>query len=803
MIFSKSGPSIDSKKFVFFTFLCYLTLFIFIFPDVVFYGATFTERDILRFYFPVWNFAVQMIKSGAVPLWNPYNSFGAPFLADIQTCVFYPLSALLYLPDYAWAFNFYILLHLALAGVFCCIWMKECGASYEASFVSGLAYGLGGYVMSAISLTISLATLVYFPLVLLTLRRSLRSDYFFWKAMTGILLMVQYLAGDPAVFFATMVVLTLFVLYRTAAESALRRKIFLKYAFDLLKIVAVFLGLSAFHTLLFFEFLMRSNRSVMGYGQVTLWSMQYNDLISIFFPYFSDISLVFMDYWSRQSWLENAYAGITVLMLAGASLKGVKKNNLIGYHVLLAFFGLALALGSHCSVYDILYHYFPFFKFIRYPVRFLFLFSFAAACLAGFGLDRILLPPGQEGKKAPSEAKTRWLAFFILFFIALILCTMARSLEIESAVLLKTRDFFLHWAHKNYRLDTLVDTVLPVLVNIKRTALFVCLFLTGILAAGHFRVRKGLVVLFFVLIVFVDLVDVNVIEIRLERKLHLEPSKNLTRVLQDPGLFRVLASPESVKLQYEPPGTETLELTLDALKETLTPNLLLPYRICDVSGYDSIFLKESIDLNGERRSIKDPTKYRFYDMLNIKYMVSPKEIIGAGYTLVQRARPVNLFLNERVLPRAFLVPGAEVIKNRESILRKLTAKEYDPEKIIYLDEDPPASFENSSGTGSVQPGVMIEEYAPNRVRMKVASDKAQWLFFSDMHYPGWKAVLNGHTVKIFRANYAFRAVRVPAGQSIVEWKYDPILFRIGSMISLATALALGLYFVGRKRWGAV
>jgi uncharacterized membrane protein YfhO len=74
--------------------------------------------------------------------------------------------------------------------------------------------------------------------------------------------------------------------------------------------------------------------------------------------------------------------------------------------------------------------------------------------------------------------------------------------------------------------------------------------------------------------------------------------------------------------------------------------------------------------------------------------------------------------------------------------------------------------------------------------MRVDSDREQWLFFSDMHYPGWKAVVDGRSAKIHRANYAFRALRVGPGTHNVEWKYDPILFKIGCMISAATALGL-------------
>ena len=760
-------------------------------------GASFVKRDIIRFYYPVWKFSVQTLKSGIFPLWNPYNSCGAPFFADIQTTVLYPLSLILYLPDYRWAFNFYILVHLALAGFFTCVWMRDCGASRAGSFLAGLSFALGGYTLSAISLTISLVTLVYFPLVLLTLRRSLRSAGFFWKAVTALVLLVQYFGGDPAIFFATLVVCTLFVLYKTAVGSFRAGRPCFRYLSDYAKIVALFLGLSAFHTLLFFEFLRNSNRALLGYDDVTMWSVQYNDLVSIFFPYFSDLSIVLMDYWVRQSWLENAYAGVTVLLLGFFALKAVRKNDLVGYHALLALFGLALALGRFCAVYDMLYHGFPFFKFIRYPVRFLFIFSFAAACLAGFGLDEVLSRLRRRRASLLPAPQASLAALCLVSLVALVILSMAYSVEIESAACAKAKSFLSSWMGWEPKPAVLQDLVRPVLFNAKRTAVLIGLALTGVLAAWHFKPRRTLLAVFFSLIVFADLAGVNVIEIQLDGEVLSKPSRNLERVSQDTGVYRVLASPQSVKLQYQPPGLETFDLTLAGLRETLTPNLLLPYRISDVSGYDSIFLQDSIDVNDARRNIQDPTRQRFFDMLNIKYMVSPKQKIGGAYRLVQQSYPVNLFLNERVLPRAYLVPNAEVVNNRSEILKKITDPAYDPEKTIYLEEVPENGGAGPERTASVRDEARLLEYSPNRVRLAVDSKNSQWLFLSDLYYPGWRATLDGKPLRTYRANYAFRAVRVPAGGFSLEWNYDPILFKIGGAISLSTLLGIGTYFLSR------
>ena len=54
--------------------------------------------------------------------------------------------------------------------------------------------------------------------------------------------------------------------------------------------------------------------------------------------------------------------------------------------------------------------------------------------------------------------------------------------------------------------------------------------------------------------------------------------------------------------------------------------------------------------------------------------------------------------------------------------------------------------------------------------------------------------MNGKEVKIYRGDYAFRTLPVPPGESSIQWKYDPILFKIGSVITALTAFVLAVYF---------
>ena len=54
-----------------------------------------------------------------------------------------------------------------------------------------------------------------------------------------------------------------------------------------------------------------------------------------------------------------------------------------------------------------------------------------------------------------------------------------------------------------------------------------------------------------------------------------------------------------------------------------------------------------------------------------------------------------------------------------------------------------------------------------------------FLVVTDQFYPGWAATVNGTPTTVLRANVAFRALRLPAGESTVEFRYRPLSIRLG------------------------
>ncbi|WP_163716146.1 YfhO family protein [Mangrovibacterium lignilyticum] len=102
--------------------------------------------------------------------------------------------------------------------------------------------------------------------------------------------------------------------------------------------------------------------------------------------------------------------------------------------------------------------------------------------------------------------------------------------------------------------------------------------------------------------------------------------------------------------------------------------------------------------------------------------------------------------------------------------------------------------------------IRLEEYQPNYLKYEATvSGGTALAVFSEIYYPkGWDAFIDGKKVDYLRANYVLRAMAVPAGEHVIEFKFEPSSYFIGNKISLASSLILilaaaGLIFVEWKR----
>jgi hypothetical protein len=102
--------------------------------------------------------------------------------------------------------------------------------------------------------------------------------------------------------------------------------------------------------------------------------------------------------------------------------------------------------------------------------------------------------------------------------------------------------------------------------------------------------------------------------------------------------------------------------------------------------------------------------------------------------------------------------------------------------------------------------IRLTEYQPNYLRYESNTASEQLVVFSEIYYrDGWKSFVDGKEYPHFRANYILRAMVVPAGNHVLEFRFEPESFLKGNKVSLAGSillfLAVALYAWSLRRRG--
>src|SRR5678816_3381578 len=115
---ASDGPQADAHWLTAKRFALLLGLLVFAaFPGVVIGSQSFIYRDFGLFGYPIAHYFRESFWRGELPLWNPYNNFGIPFLAQWGTMVLYPPSLIYLLLPLPWSLGLFCLAHLWFGGL--------------------------------------------------------------------------------------------------------------------------------------------------------------------------------------------------------------------------------------------------------------------------------------------------------------------------------------------------------------------------------------------------------------------------------------------------------------------------------------------------------------------------------------------------------------------------------------------------------------------------------------------------------------------------------------------------------------
>lgn len=200
--------------------------------------------------------------------------------------------------------------------------------------------------------------------------------------------------------------------------------------------------------------------------------------------------------------------------------------------------------------------------------------------------------------------------------------------------------------------------------------------------------------------------------------------------------------------------------------------------------------------------------------LHVGYVLAHDEIPDSDLRLIYKGPPtwirdrhklMRAYQLRAPMPRAYLIDRAVWVATPEAACRYVESSAFDPAQVVILEgirKTPPSPNASEAGPPG-QAEVIVDD--DRRVCVRVAANRDTWLVLADLFYPGWRAHLDGSSeaAEIVPANVACRAVRVPAGEHVVEFVYRPRSLRLGLWISAATLAGVltiaGLLAIARLR----
>ncbi|MGQ1785276.1 MULTISPECIES: YfhO family protein [unclassified Saccharicrinis] len=235
-------------------------------------------------------------------------------------------------------------------------------------------------------------------------------------------------------------------------------------------------------------------------------------------------------------------------------------------------------------------------------------------------------------------------------------------------------------------------------------------------------------------------------------------------------------------------GERVFSIYRDPFKEVVTS-----YHHESIGGYHGAKLRRYQDLidrylmsdwrsvisvlqnQGDEQEIQDKlADMHVLNMLNAKYIVySPN------------AGPI---VNNNAMGDAWFVKEVYPVQAPDGAIDALNHVPLSEKAVVNISEFKDLeSYQVDSVSGSLS----IQKYEPNHIVYDYSIKQEQLAVFSQIYYPkGWNAYVDGEKIDIKRANYILRAVMLPEGQHKLEFKFEPVSFKLGQLISLISSLLI-------------
>jgi hypothetical protein len=713
----------------------------------------------------------EMLRAGALPLWNPSAVTGVSNVADGQLGLFYPPTWLLALLPLSSAFGVYALTQVVLAGAGCFLFARQSGLGYIAATFGGACYMLNGYLTGWLYFPHHVAAMAVLPWCFWAVGRA-------WgRGRWGDWALASVVCALPALTHFQIALYTYSALGAYAlARLAVERRAAIRPAIGFAAATLAALALSAVQLLPALALSAGGQRADIG-GALASADEIAVSLLRLAFPLVGGTPRPSPAPWGPDTIIfAPPYAGIAPLLLAAAALLLVRRR-LVLFLALLAAGAFALAVST--PLLGLVLALVPPYRQFEDHTRWFALWYFALALLSAFGLQALMGRKHSWGGRAG-----HWL-----------LAALALGL---GGWLLWHLQLFTPRSRYGQYLALILQH--PERVSLVVGALSVAL--VALLAVR--RLPRAPIVAPLVAVALLDLLWFCGTQSGSFDPAQIQPTADLLRELP-PGatsdqLFPITRQVAFLQAQ---PGPFRIH---GGDYEALPANLAGAFGLEDIRGYLSLYparynrLARLIDGKDYSRTGEGNVSLRAYlttayehrrllDMLNVQYFVfepgSKNPPLYEPLERVQQNDEGSIYRNPRALPRAFLVHRVEVIPGDDAQLDRLAQPGFDPAASAIV----PEALPDVAPATTAEPAPTVT-YAPNAAEVRASVSAPALLVLADAYDEGWQALVDGRPAPIIRANYALRGVWLPPGDHTISFAYRPLPVLLGGAISGAALLAL-------------
>jgi Bacterial membrane protein YfhO len=759
-----------------------------LFPSIVVLGQVLYERDIGLVWISQVEAFVRAVRTGHWPLWDSRLSFGQPLLANPNVQALYPPTWLnLILPPWDF-YSLYVFAHLSLSSFGLYLLALRKGWSWRAAALASAVWASSGPLLSLANVWHHFAGACWLPWVFLAAEKALSDPSGRAGVLLGLAGGLQLLAGSPDLSIFTILGLCVYSLPRIVSTGPARRVAWRILAVGALAAL-VAAGLSAGQWVPSLAAVLQSARRDLPESVRTAGSLHpLGALLKLFSPaVLWQLPLQPGPLWivgdAGQPFVASLYLGGTVLLLSAGALAATGRREGVPW-LLVGLVGLLLAMGSHSFVYRGACALFPPLRMIRFPVKATALVAFAWAMLAGLGFERWRgVVPGARWARAAAVA----VGLVSISQLAGALLLTKPDL-LPASLLLPESRIGISWAR---------------VLSGPRDAFLVAAVLSGAAAALSVRlVRRGPSSSRLALLAVLSLADlwwanhlVNRTAPRAFYRLRpplVDVAASSDRVLVSSGesTLAALRSP----LRAKPAGFSVEAATSLGVRLYLLPPVGGSFGLS--GSYDPDLLQMYPPhlarlVEWARQAEGGPRHIRYLQMGGVRHVstfdadgchgLEGEDTLPGLFSV-----PIRHCVVPGALPRAYLVGTGRPTADVEA-RALLEDAEFPLREEVLLSPGAPAlaalPFE-----GEVL-GASIESDSAD---FEVVSNRAAYLVVVDTFDAGWRASIDGAAAPIYRANVAFRAVRVPAGRHFVRMRYRPLSVTVGLALSVLTLLAAAI-----------